>query len=125
MAPKNKPIRKPGKIRFAPIGEVEQCECVAAPSAERVECPICAKVFAGGNVVKIPDILVDEESHMECVECFFYCDHCNVVIVFYRHVDALGVPDGFLVGDHLIVRNQKDVEHVLDKYPQCMGVLQS
>ena len=94
-----------------------------APSADRVECPICGKSYAGGAIVN-----AKPEPNFEwcCLSVTrrCYCDHCNVVIIWREQCDINGRTCGTVLGEPGILKKHETIERFLRDHPQAAGVAQ-
>jgi hypothetical protein len=112
-------------LTIAPRTTVEHTECIAQPSAERVQCPYCEKVYAGGVIVAA------ESGEWSCEHrCFplfrrFYCDHCDHLIAWSEASDGAGLPTGVVLDGPRITADRRTVGVFLRQYPQSAGVQQS
>ena len=98
------------------------------PSSERVSCPMCGKMFAGGAVVTLPPF-VDPRHPEQGTVCMrrFYCDLCQHVILWKEHVSsgACPIPDGVVLGQEILLDNPQYVSAFLANHPQADGVAQA
>jgi hypothetical protein len=128
-APLAQPRRR--EPTFAPLRLVGHEEHVAAataagvkPSAARAECPRCAKVFSESSVAADdrPVYLQSHDTHV--VARGFFCDHCDVLILWLQTCDKQGGNFGPAHGEPAIVSDRRRVEAFLKRHPEAAGVQQ-
>jgi hypothetical protein len=107
----------------APLDVCTPAECVARPSAERVSCPTCDKVFAGGAVVTRTPPNWDAEAKCWSVPRMFYCDHCKHVVSWLEASDDAGVPTGEVLVTPIRHSDKRFVAQLLASYPELKGVV--
>lgn len=124
------------RARLAPVEVVERVEhAQVRPSAERVSCPTCNKLFAGGSVVTVDhphrvlrrsgmQARAEEGGAVMGKQRCCHCDHCSHVFVWAEAIDSRGKPNGVVLGPVDIIKRRQDVEFMLRHYPQMQGVLQ-
>lgn len=110
--------------RTAALATVERSECVAAPSAQRVECPECGKTFCGGSVVKEPPHDWSREHGCYLANRTLYCDHCHHLVKWIQATDDMGFNAGAAVGEPTITRDRRIIDQFLRDHPQAAGVMQ-
>lgn len=124
---------------LSPIETVDAVECVARPSAERIECR-CGKCFAGGAVVSRYIGIHPYE------DCYFaqrqlYCDHCNHIITWLERIEPRSIEDvliksvtstptiadfrftGAMLSGPGYITQRKVIQRFLSNHPEARGVI--
>ena len=103
-----------------PLETVEPAECQAPPSAERVQCPVCGKVFGGGAVVNADPLWMMPEK-IRVMPRRFFCDHCAHVVCWSQELRDDG-SFGERVSEPIMLTGKAAAEW-LKKHPEAAGVM--
>lgn len=109
------------KLHLAPLETVAPTEAPRGHGSEHAACPDCGKLCTAGGVVTCPPCHATMTAQR-----LFFCAHCHHVVVWDH---PIGVNDE-LVEDHVVekfdlVTRGRDVEQMLQMYPQMREVEQS
>jgi hypothetical protein len=105
------------------VTHVAEPETVQAPSAERVECPVCDKVFAGGAIVTSEPEYVPALGQYRAVRRV-YCDHCDHLVIWEQTSNSNGSRLGIVLNNSMsIARGKHVVEKFLAAHPEAAGIV--
>lgn len=119
-------------LTYVPLETIERADCVAKPSAERVECPGCTKVYGGGSIVTgKPEPDDKGVSFCGAVRVYTwvvlrrtYCDHCDAIISWLEACDEYGVSTGVVHSGPRLNRDRRAIRAFLNAHPEAAGVHQ-
>jgi hypothetical protein len=112
--------------RLAPLDTVEPADCVALPSAGRVECGVCSKTFCASAVVDDAKPTWMRSTRCWSVTRRLHCDHCQHIQCWAEEVKLVAdgfYPTGLVLMGPGFVRGRRALERFLRQHPQAAGVI--
>lgn len=103
-----------------PEKTIPATRCTASPSAVRAQCTTCEKTYCSIITMDRPRY---EHAYMTFViKRGFYCDHCDHWRTWHQAVDIDGAAVGLPIDKPVTISRAKDVNWLLEQYPEATGV---